>query len=360
MLRIRPAVKTSESTRERSRGNLLRGVLGSGVFALVVAAVCAHLSLAGVIDIFAARIALCLGWLAAVVGVLISETLCEQSVKHRIIYTLSTGLIVGVTFIALDAWTVGYKANQQAGLSKKDILDTIKDGLSADAKLSENLQIKVLRKNEQKQKETTPESAEAKSESEKQQSIQPKSTEEPDFLTTKRTPPEKKSQAQPNDSNNQQKLSSASERSVQNYNAPQGIIIGGGTVNNPTVNNYGPKKMPELSSYQQNLVSARFQGFQGRSVFIDIDQPTEDMHKFGMTLESALATHMRVTLSEGIFSGGCAIRPRGISFMVGVNRLAEAKLLWNALVEIGIQDGDMPYCSRSGEPDEFHIRIFRP
>ena len=87
----------------------------------------------------------------AVVGVFVSETLCEQSVKHRLIYTLSTALILGVAFKALDAWTLGYKANQQAGLSKKDTLDTIKDGLSGNAKFSEHLEIKVLRKGEQQQ-----------------------------------------------------------------------------------------------------------------------------------------------------------------------------------------------------------------
>ncbi len=134
-----------------SQGKLLRGLLGSGVFALVVAAVCAYLSLPGVIDIFAARIVLCFGWFVAVVGVFVSETLCEQSVKHRLIYTLSTALILGVAFKALDAWTLGYKANQQAGLSKKDTLDTIKDGLSGNAKFSEHLEIKVLRKGEQQQ-----------------------------------------------------------------------------------------------------------------------------------------------------------------------------------------------------------------
>lgn len=83
------------------------------------------------------------------------------------------------------------------------------------------------------------------------------------------------------------------------------------------------------------------------------------MHNFGLTLESALGSHMLVTRSEGIFSGGCATSPSGVSFMVGYNRIAEAKLLWNVLVEMGIQDGSMPHCSRSGEPDEFHIMIFR-
>jgi hypothetical protein len=92
-----------------------------------------------------------------VAGVFVSETLCEQSVKHRVTYTLLTALILGVAFKALDAWTLGYKANQQAGLSKKDILDTIKDGLSGGAKLSEHLETKVLRKGEQPRQETKPE-----------------------------------------------------------------------------------------------------------------------------------------------------------------------------------------------------------
>ena len=115
-----------------------------------------------------------------------------------------------------------------------------------------------------------------------------------------------------------------------------------------------------MSSDQQAIISSRVESLAGRSVDVELNQPTEDMRKFGITLESALEKHMRVTRSEGIFSGGCATSHPGVSFMVGVNRLAEAKLLWNSLVELGIQDGDMPYCSRSGEPDEFHVRIFRP
>ena len=148
--------------------------------------------------------------------------------------------------------------------------------------------------------------------------------------------------------------------SVQVNTAPYGIAIAGGIVNNPTVNNYGPKKLPELSSNQQEIIRSRLQSFQGRSVHIQINQPTtEDMRNFGVALEGALGRHMRVTRSEAMLLGGCAATP-GVSFMVGVNRIVEAKLLWELLVEIDIQDGKMPYCSRPGEPDEFNIRIFGP
>jgi hypothetical protein len=112
ILRRRPSVQ-NQSTIQTSHGTLLRGLFASGAFALVVASIYEYLALAGVIDMDAARGVLFFAWAIGTVGTLASESVASKSITHKIVSTFLVGLVLGIGFIILDAWTMGYRARQE-------------------------------------------------------------------------------------------------------------------------------------------------------------------------------------------------------------------------------------------------------
>jgi hypothetical protein len=99
--------------------------------------------------------------------------------------------------------------------------------------------------------------------------------------------------------------------------------------------------------------------FKGEAVEIDVDRATPETDQFARGLSGSLflagITNTRV---DAMFTGGCIAYP-GVSFMAGVNRQALVKAMWSAFVQKGVVDkaDSIPGCSRTGEPDEFHIYV---
>jgi hypothetical protein len=117
-----------------------------------------------------------------------------------------------------------------------------------------------------------------------------------------------------------------------------------------------------LSRQQQNDLASHLGGFQGESVEIDVNNATPETSSFGDALISSLhLAGITATRNDGMFIGGCANYP-GVSFMAGVNRMKMVQAIWSGLVEVKAVDRSpaLPGCSRSGEPNELHIRIFVP
>jgi hypothetical protein len=114
ILRSRSTVRSQvQSVEQSSQGKLLRRLLASGAFAVVVTSIYEYLSLSGVVDMGAARIVLFFAWFIGTIGTFVSETVGDKSLKYKIVSTGLVGLLRGILFIALDAWTTGYKAWQQ-------------------------------------------------------------------------------------------------------------------------------------------------------------------------------------------------------------------------------------------------------
>lgn len=142
---------------------------------------------------------------------------------------------------------------------------------------------------------------------------------------------------------------------------PGSIAQIGGRGNTATVINNGPRPLA-LSQQQQSGLASRLSGFQGESVEIDVNSATPQTSAFADALVSSL--HMAgitANRNDGMFVGGCASYP-GVSFMAGINRMKLVQAIWSGLVEVRAVDRSpsIPGCSRSGEPDELHIRIFAP
>jgi hypothetical protein len=148
-------------------------------------------------------------------------------------------------------------------------------------------------------------------------------------------------------------------------NCPNGICVGGELSGTATVNNYEGHKPLIMSADQAVLVAANLGSFRGQTVDVDVVDASEETDKFANVLIAALSSAgLRVARNEmGQMVGGCLHYP-GITFMAGVNRLPLVGTIWGSLVQARVveerSDHKIPGCSRSGEPDELHIEIFRP
>jgi len=135
----------------------------------------------------------------------------------------------------------------------------------------------------------------------------------------------------------------------------------GGSGNTATVVNNGPRRLV-LSEQQQSGLASHLSGLQGESVEIDVSSATPETSKFADALISSLnLAGIKAKRNDGMFIGGCANYP-GVSFMAGIHRMKLVQAIWSGLVDVKAVDRSesIPGCSRSGEPDELHIRIFAP
>jgi len=93
---------------------LIKVVIGSAAFSLVVTLITAALSIYGIIDMEAARILLFVAWLIGTAGVVTSEIVCSRPWKH----VVSVGLVAAVIFasglIWLDHWAASKKKELDA------------------------------------------------------------------------------------------------------------------------------------------------------------------------------------------------------------------------------------------------------
>jgi len=138
---------------------------------------------------------------------------------------------------------------------------------------------------------------------------------------------------------------------------PGSIAQIGGTGNTATVIN-GPKIL-EMSEQQIRNVAKHLVAFSGETVEIDVDRPNQQTINFANALQVSLKlARISSTVNGGTYIGGCLSYP-GVSFMAGVNKQALVQAIWTALVDEGVVDkaDPIPGCSRSGEPDEFHIYV---
>jgi hypothetical protein len=139
---------------------------------------------------------------------------------------------------------------------------------------------------------------------------------------------------------------------------PCSVLQAGGSNNTAAGGNCGPKRLM-MSDAQQNEVAKLLSRFKGEAVEIDVDRATPETDQFATGLSRSLSlagiTNTRV---DSMFIGSCIAYP-GVSFMAGVNRQALVRAMWSALVEEGVADkaDSIPGCSRTGEPDEFHIYV---
>jgi len=132
----------------------------------------------------------------------------------------------------------------------------------------------------------------------------------------------------------------------------------GGSGNIATVIN-GPKPLM-LSHGRQTELASRLNGFSGESVEIDVNNATPETSSFANALISSLRlAGIGAKRNDGMFVGPCINYP-GVSFMAGSSRTKLVQAIWNGLVAVKAVEPTttIPGCSRSGEPDELHIRIF--
>jgi hypothetical protein len=129
-----------------------------------------------------------------------------------------------------------------------------------------------------------------------------------------------------------------------------------------TIINNGPRT-PTISEQQSEAIAKMAGSFKG-TVQIEIDQPSSAAtEQLGLMTAKTLGT--RAMVSRSTFIGGCRVSPEGLAFMVGTNRAVEMILFINALVGAEVVRKDFlqtetPFCTRTGEPDEFVITIRRP
>ena len=148
-------------------------------------------------------------------------------------------------------------------------------------------------------------------------------------------------------------------------NCPNGICIWGDNKGTATVNNFGTHRPLVISDQQAISIASQLSVFRGEPLDVDIENPSEETAKFAEALISAFTkAGLKVTRNEmGVLVGGC-MHYAPITFMGGVNRLKVVSAIWGALVSAKVveegSDGKIPGCSRSGEPNELHIEIFRP
>jgi len=148
-------------------------------------------------------------------------------------------------------------------------------------------------------------------------------------------------------------------------NCPNGICVGGELSGSATVNNYEGHKSLTMSTDQQVLVAGKLTAFKGQTLNVDVVNASEETDKFANDLISSLSSAGIVAIRSdmGQMVGGCLQHP-GITFMAGINRSSLVKTIWDSLIVAKVveerTDRKIPGCSRSGEPDELHIEIFRP
>jgi hypothetical protein len=105
---------------------LLVGIMASATLALVCAFVFAALTVYGVIDMGLARVLLLCAWLVGVAGTALSDLVWEKGGKHRIIFPLLVGVVLGAIFWQLDAFVIYKKSEQtKAEHSESPILTAI-------------------------------------------------------------------------------------------------------------------------------------------------------------------------------------------------------------------------------------------
>ena len=114
---------------------------------------------------------------------------------------------------------------------------------------------------------------------------------------------------------------------------------------------------------QQESLRASVAKFAGNSVEIFVNRPTEDTAKFGRDLQAALTQaglHAGLAIVTGMYAppSNCLDHP-GVWFIVGANRMEEAKILAIALGRAGVVQGAVPGCP-AGKADEFTVVISRP
>ena len=129
------------------------------------------------------------------------------------------------------------------------------------------------------------------------------------------------------------------------------------------INNNGPRTPTLPVPLQEDLASlmAPYTG----SFEVVISAPATYMTEaFGNAMAAALSKHAMVNVSRTMFVGGCQASSEGIALMVGSNRIAQYLVWAKFLVDKGVFDKDYfqttRFCSRSGEPNEFVIVIYRP
>ncbi len=96
---------------------LIKVLIGSAAVALFFTLLGIGLSLAGVINITAARLFFALAAFVAIGGIAVSDLVCSKPRKHIIAITSVAALIVAAGFLLLDHWIVGKKADEQANLN---------------------------------------------------------------------------------------------------------------------------------------------------------------------------------------------------------------------------------------------------
>ena len=143
-------------------------------------------------------------------------------------------------------------------------------------------------------------------------------------------------------------------------NAPNGIGISGGSVSNPTVNNFGLHRPLVMTDAQQTIVVSLLSGFEGQTVDVNVDNGTIETGNFATALVSALsAAQITAKRMDGMFQNGCP-RYGGVSFVAGQDRLPLVRALWNALLQAKVVDGKGPVCTYSGPKQDILQVFIRP
>jgi hypothetical protein len=161
--------------------------------------------------------------------------------------------------------------------------------------------------------------------------------------------------SQPKEAAVPQKPASASSVNVESINQQGGITAGIVNVNP------GPKPLL-LSDAQQESIRKAMAPFTGNKIWVIRNNPTEETQAFAIRFESALRLAGIIVEAERaamyVPPSNCINHP-GVWFIVGANRMNEAKSLAVVLGSSGVVEGQVPGCTTE-KPDDFTIVIARP
>jgi hypothetical protein len=89
---------------------LVRGLLASGAGALFFGAIWAWCTMAGIVDVYAARYILLFAWIVGIAGTILSEYLWGKPLKHKFLINILAGLALAVALHYLDNYALKLKA----------------------------------------------------------------------------------------------------------------------------------------------------------------------------------------------------------------------------------------------------------
>jgi hypothetical protein len=93
---------------------LVRGLLASGAVALFCSAISAWCTVAGIVDIQAARLILAFAWTIGMAGTVASEFLWGKPLKRKLPINIAVGIVLAVGLYMLDNYGVKFRARNDA------------------------------------------------------------------------------------------------------------------------------------------------------------------------------------------------------------------------------------------------------